>query len=158
MKGKYKVISLDRIIDPEKPLRGDLSQESVKDLSDSIKQIGIINPLIVKEEGDNYELVAGQRRLVGAGIAGLTEAPCIVAVVEGISGEVIKLQENLVRDSINPIDWANHLAHLKEQYKLDNAKISELLNMSVDWVDQHLKILDYPALLLEALTADKMSF
>lgn len=158
MKGKYTTISLDRILDPEKPIRENLSQETVKDLTTSIKQIGIINPLIVKEEDDNYRLIAGHRRLVAAGIAGLTEAPCIVVKVKGVTSEIIKLQENLIRDSISPIDWANHLAHLKEQHKLDNAKIAKMLGMSESWVSQHLQILEYPTLLLEALKTNRLAF
>ncbi len=158
MKGKYTKLSLDRILDPEKPIREDLSQESVKDLTASIKGIGIINPLIVKKSGDKYELVAGHRRLVAAQIAGLTEAPCLVVEASGIDVEVIKLQENLIRENINPIDWANHIAHLKEQYKLQNAKIADLLGMSEAWVSQHLLILEYPASLLDALKADRLSF
>lgn len=158
MKGSYTKISLDRILDPENPLREDLSQESVKSLTTSIKELGIINPLIVKESGDNYELIAGHRRLVAAGIAGLTEAPCIVVKAKGMSSEVIKLQENLIRENINPIDWANHLDHLKKQYNLENAKIAEMLGMSESWVSQHLQIKEYPDVLLEALKADRLSF
>ncbi len=158
MKGKYKTISLDRILDPEAPLRSDLSQDSVKELTSSIKQIGIINPLIVKKSGDNYEIVAGHRRLVSAGIAGLTDAPCIVIKAKGMTGEVIKLQENLIRDNINPIDWAHHLAHLKQQYNLENANIAKMLGMSESWVGQHLQILDYPEPLLNALQTETMSF
>ena len=158
MKGKYKTLSLDRILDPEQPLRGDINPESVKDLSVSIKQIGIINPLVVKKSGKNYELVAGHRRLVAAGIAGLTQAPCIIVEAEGITSEIIKLQENLVRDDINPIEWANHLAFLKKQYKITNAKIAETLGMSESWVIQHLQILEYPPRLLEALKNNKLAF
>ena len=158
MKGKYKTLSLDRILDPEQPLRGEITPESVKSLTASIKQIGIINPLVVKKSGGNYELIAGHRRLVAAGIAGLTEAPCIIVDAKGMSSEVIKLQENLVRDNINPIEWANHLAYIKKQYKIDNAKIADALGMSESWVGQHLQILEYPKLLLEALKNDKLSF
>lgn len=158
MKGTYQTISLDRIHDPEYPLRGDLSRESVKDLALSIKQVGIINPLTVKKKDKNYELITGHRRLVAAGVAGLTEAPCILIKVKGIKGEVIKIQENLARESINPIEWAKHLSYLKKQYKLDNTKISEMLGMSESWVGQHLQISDYPASLLEALDKEQVSF
>jgi len=158
MKGKYTKISLDRILDPKQPLRNDLSHESVKDLYVSIKQIGIINPLIVKKSGDNFELIAGHRRLVAAHIAGLTEVPCMVVEAKGITGEVIKLQENLIRDDINPIEWAKHLDYLKKQYKVENVKIADMLGMSEAWVSQHLQILEYPKLLLEGLEADRLSF
>lgn len=158
MKGKYQKITLDRILDPEQPLRNDLTHESVKDLTNSIKQIGIINPLVVKEKGKGFELVAGHRRLVAAGCAGLTEAPCIVVKAEGMKGEIIKLQENIVRDEINPIEWAKHLAYIKKEYKLKDEKIAKLLGMSTTWVNQHLQILKYPPTLIEALESERLAF
>ncbi len=158
MKGKYTQISLDRLESPEQPLRDDLNQEAVQDLIDSIKQVGIINPLIVKKRGDNFEIVAGHRRLLAAGFAGETEAPCIIIKAKGIKGEVIKLQENLARDKISPIEWANHLAYLKKRYQMETAKIAELLGMSETWVRRHLQILGFPPLLVQGLKADKISF
>lgn len=158
MKGKYKTISLDRILNPELSLRSDLSPESVSDLVFSIKEVGIIEPLIVRKNGENYELIAGNRRLVAAEIAGLTEVPCIVVSAKGMNAEILKLHENMARLEINPIDWANHLGALKKQYTLSNAKIAEILGMSEQWVDQHLKILEYPESLAEALEHDRMSF
>lgn len=158
MKGKYQMISLDRLLDPERPLRDDLTHESVKDLTNSITQVGIINPLVVKKKDDNFELIAGHRRLVAAGCAGLTEAPCIVIKATGMKGEVIKLQENMARDEINPIEWAKHLTYIKEQYKLDNVKIAKMLGMSESWVGQHLQILEYPPQLLEAVSTEQIAF
>jgi len=158
MKGEYKQIPLDRIKDPERPLREDLSPESVQDLVASIKKVGVIEPIVVRETKEGIELVAGHRRLMAAEIAGLTEIPCIVVKAEGMEVEVLRLHENIVRDKISPIDWANHLHHLKSQYNLESAKIAELLGMSEAWVSQHLQILDYPTPLVEALKADKISF
>jgi len=158
MKGKYQTISLDRLIDPERPLRDDLTQESVKDLTNSIAQVGIINPLVVKKSGDKFELVAGHRRLVAAGCAGLTEAPCIIIKAKGMKGELIKLQENMARDDINPIEWAKHLSYIKQEYKLENTKIAKMLGMSESWVGQHLQILEYPPKLLEAISTDQIAF
>ncbi len=158
MKAKYKVISLDRIIDPDTPLRSDLSPESVSDLTESIKAVGVLEPLIVKGEGDNYRLIAGQRRLVAAGIVGLTEIPCMVTDAQELKGEMVRAQENLARADINPIDWAHHLATIKKQSGLPNAKLAKSLGVSEAWIAQHLLILEYDALLLEALQNNLMSF
>jgi len=158
MKSKYQLISPDRIKDPERPLRSDLSPESVNDLVTSIKAVGIIEPLVVKAKGDNFEVVAGHRRLVAAEIVGLTQIPCIVLEINDLEGEVLKLHENLARSEINPFDWANHLAYLKQQYKISNGKIADLLGMSEAWVSQHLEILQYPAELTNAVKQAKLSF
>lgn len=158
MKSKFQIIPLDRIHDPEAPLRSDLSPESVQDLTESIKQVGIIEPLIVRRTNGAFEIVAGHRRLVAAEIAELTEAPCLVMEIDEIGGEVLKLHENLARADINPIDWANHLDYLKKHYNLSNAKIAEMVGMSEAWVSQHLEILQYPGELLEAIKVDRIAF
>ena len=154
----YEQISLDRILDPERPLRSDLSPESVEDLVVSIRQVGIIEPLVVARKGKNYELIAGHRRLVAAEIAGLATAPCIIKEVKGLEAEILKLHENIARNDINPIDWANHLAYLKSHYELSIAKLSEILGVSDAWVSQHLDILNYPPELRSALRNDQIAF
>lgn len=158
MKSRYQIIPLDRILDPSQPLRSDLSPESVDDLVASIKQVGIIEPLVVAKKGDNFEVIAGHRRLLAATIAGLATAPCMVTEVEDMQAEILKLHENIARADINPIDWAKHLAHLKQQYHLSSAKIAEILGMSEPWVNQHLLILSYSPELLDALAQNKLSF
>lgn len=158
MKSKYKVISLDRILTPEISLRSDLSHEAVADLVQSIKEVGIIEPLVVREKDEYYDLIAGHRRLVAAGIAGLTKAPCLIVEADDLKADVLKIHENLNRNDINPIDWAKYLQHLKKQYSLSTAKIAKKLGMSEAWVAQHLAILEYDAPLLEALENDMISF
>jgi len=158
MKGKHKTISIDRIQDPEAPLRSDLSHEAVDDLVQSIKRIGIIEPLIVRKVGDDFEVIAGHRRLVASEIVGLTEVPCIVVEMDNEEAEIVKLHENLNRSDINPIDWANHLYHLKQQYQYSTAKLAEILGMSEAWVSQHLGILEYDPALLEGLKHNLIAF
>jgi len=158
MNSQYQEISLDRIIDPIDPMRNDLTQESVADLIESIKQVGIIEPLIVRLKGQNYEVIAGHRRLIAARLAGLTMAPCIVRKEEGLEAEILKVHENLARAEISPIDWAKHLTTLKKQYNLSTAKIGEILGMSEAWVAQHLDILNYPEKIYSAVEQGKLSF
>ena len=158
MKSRYQIIPLDKILDPELPLRSDLSPESVADLVASIKQVGIIEPLVVAKKGESFEVIAGHRRLLAATIAQLATAPCMVTEVEGLTADILKIHENLARAEINPVDWAKHLDHLKSQYTLSNAKIAEILGMSEQWVDQHLAILRYSPELLDALTANRLAF
>ena len=104
MKSKFELIPLDRIKDPERPMRADLTPESVDELVFSIRDVGIIQPLVVSASGDNYEVIAGHRRLLAASVAGLTEAPCIIVDTKGLDREVMKMHENIAREDINPID------------------------------------------------------
>lgn len=158
MKSLYKKIPVDKILDPARPLRSDLSPESVSDLAESIKKVGIIEPLVVSPKEDAYEVIAGHRRLLAAEMADLAIVPCLVVDVSGIEAEVLKLHENSARADINPIDWARHLEYLKTQYSMTTAKLAELLGMSPAWVEQHLDINNYPVELQEALGSGKIAF
>ncbi len=155
---KLITIPLDRIKDPERPLRTDLRPESVDELVFSIKEVGIIQPLVVCKSGESYEVIAGHRRLLAASLAGLTEAPCIVVNSSGLEKEVLKMHENVAREDINPLDWAIQLDYIKSQYKLSNAKIAEKMGFSEAWVSQHLEILIYPPEVLEAIKSGTLSF
>ena len=158
MKQSIKTIPTDRIKDPERPLRTNLTPESVDDLIFSIKEVGIIQPLIVCESGEGFELIAGHRRLLAAEIVHLTEVPCIVVDAKDLDKEVLKMHENIGRQDINPIDWANQLDYLKQQYKLSNAKLAEMLGFSEAWVSEHLEILNYPVEVLQAIKQGTLSF
>ena len=158
MEPTLKIIPLDLIDDPERPLRSDITPESVQDLVESIKMMGIIEPLVVVEKADRYRLVAGKRRLFAAGIAGKAVAPCMIVEVTGLKEEMMKIHENIARESINAGEWARHLDYLKTQYKVSNAKLAETLGMSEAWVEQHIAILKYPPNVLEAVETGVLAF
>lgn len=132
--------------------------ENVTDLVASIKQVGIIEPLVVVKKGDDFEVVAGHRRLFAASIAGLTQVPCLVHEVTGLNLEMMKLHENMGRSDVRAIDWAAHLDYLKREYKITDDKIAEMLGVSPSWVNQHLAILNYPEYLRGALAQGHLTF
>lgn len=158
MKQFIKLIPLDKIKDPERPLRTNLTPESVDDLVFSIREVGIIQPLTVCESGEGYEVVAGHRRLLAAEVCKMTEVPCIVIDIEGVDKEVLKMHENIGRADINPIDWAIQLDYLKQQYGLSNAKLAEKVGFSEGWVSEHLEIMNYPEEVLIAIRNGTLSF
>lgn len=149
---EYKRIPIDLIDDPEYPIRGDLSPESVEDLIQSIRKVGIIEPLVVNKKGDRFEVIAGHRRLVAAQVLNFPYVPCVIREIVGQEVDLLKIHENLARAQIDPIDLAKYLQHLKKQYNLSNAKLGELINRSDDYVGIYLQILTYPPDLMEALT------
>ena len=152
------LIPVDKIKDPERPLRTHLTPESVDDLVFSIKEVGIIQPLTVCKSGDGYEVVAGHRRLLAAVICKMSEVHCIVIETDGIDKEVLKMHENIGRADINPIDWAIQLDYLKTQYHLSNAKLAETIGFSESWVSEHLEINNYPEEVLLAIQNGTLSF
>ncbi|MEO7297673.1 MAG: ParB/RepB/Spo0J family partition protein [Verrucomicrobiota bacterium] len=98
--------------------RKDFSQEALAELSASIKEQGIIQPLIVRKNGSGFELIAGERRWRAAQIAGLTEIPIIVREADDRAVLELALIENLQRENLNPIEEALGYSQLIEQFQL----------------------------------------
>ena len=156
--GELREIPLDQILDPESPIRDDLGPETLVDLAKSIKQIGIIEPLIVRRKGEQYEVIAGHRRLKAAELIGESFAPCIIVDVRGDEIEVVKLHENLARAEISPVQLAKHLQRIKQHYGTTTANIAAMLGMSESWVHQYLKLLEWDAHIVEAMKNNQITF
>lgn len=156
-KARFETIAVDLIDDPERPMRTDISPESIADLVASIKQVGIIEPLVVIPRGDRYEIVAGHRRITAAEAAGLHSVPC--HVVEGTQEQVemMKIHENLYRVDVNPYDEAQHYDRLIRDMKLSPMKIARFTNRSEGYVRDRLKILGFDPVLQEALRDGKLN-
>jgi len=157
-KATFDVISLDLIDDPKNPLRSDLTPESVADLVTSIRQWGIIEPLVVQRKGQRFEVVAGHRRLVAAGIVGAVQAPCYIIDVSEEEAEFVKIHENMYREDILPGDQAEHFSGLMKHHKLTPLKIAKLIGKSESYVSDRLQILLYPEPLREALDSKQIKF
>ena len=155
---EYKVISLDMIDDPERPMRTDLTSESVADLVLSIKQMGIIEPLIVFERGARYEVIAGHRRRYAAEIAKLVEAPCHVHKVSPEQIELMKIHENLYRRDVRPSDEMQHYQYIMKRLKISPTKLAQLIGKSDPYVSDRLAIANYEPELKEALDTNKINF
>jgi ParB family chromosome partitioning protein len=98
--------------------RKDFSEESLKELANSIKEQGIVQPLIVRPRGESFELIAGERRWRAAQMVGLTEVPIIVREADDRAVLELALIENLQRENLNPIEEALGYQQLIEQFKL----------------------------------------
>jgi ParB family chromosome partitioning protein len=158
LKTAFKVLPIDLLDDPAKPMRTDLSPESVADLVSSIKQMGLIEPLVVKPVKDRFEIIAGHRRLVAAGIVEMTEIPCYIVEADEQISEMLKVHENLFRSEISPADEAKFYDWLIQHYKLSPAKIAGMINKSYGYVMDRLQVLQYPEQLRDALTKGQIKF
>ena len=152
----FKIIPLDLLDDPERPMRHDLTPESVEDLALSIKQVGVIEPLVVKPLGDRFEVIAGHRRLVASSLAGLVVVPCFIVNASKEQSELLKIHENLYRVDIKPSDEADHFKYLIEHHKLSPVRIAKLINKSEGYVSDRLAILSFPPELKHALDAGEI--
>ena len=153
-KTEFKVLSLDLIDDPMRPIRSDLSPESVADLVISIRQVGIIEPLVVKPVNGRFEVIAGHRRLVAATICEIGLVPCYIVDADPQVAELLKIHENLFRQEISPADEAKFYDFLIQHHKLTPAKVAGMISKSQSYVFARLQILEYPEELPNALTAN----
>ncbi len=121
--------------------RKDFSQESLQELADSIKEQGIVQPLIVRQRGEGFELIAGERRWRAAQIAGLAEVPVIVREADDRAVLELALIENLQRENLNAIEEAQGYAQLVGQFDLTQEQAAAKVGKSRTVVANALRLL-----------------
>jgi ParB family chromosome partitioning protein len=121
--------------------RKDFSEESLRELADSIREQGIVQPLIVRKNRNGFELIAGERRWRAAQIAGLTEIPIIVRDADDRSVLELALIENLQRENLNPIEEAVGYSQLIEQFQLKQEEAATKVGKSRAVVANALRLL-----------------
>jgi ParB family chromosome partitioning protein len=117
-------------------------EESLTELSESIKKYGVIQPIIVTKKDDYYQIVAGERRWRASKKAGLSEIPAIVREDDEQKNREIALIENIQREDLNPIEKARGIKLLMEQYDLNQQQVAEVIGKSRSTVANTLRILN----------------
>lgn len=118
--------------------------EKLQELAASIKEFGVVQPLVVRQKGQSYELVAGERRLRAAAMAGLTTVPAIIKEYDDIKMMEIALVENIQRHDLNPIEEAQGLRRLMAECKLTQEQAAEKVGRSRVAVTNILRLLNLP--------------
>ena len=124
--------------------RKDFSEEALSELADSIKEQGIVQPLIVRARGEGYELIAGERRWRAAQMLGLGEVPVIVREADDRAVLELALIENLQRENLNPIEEAQGYSQLIEQFQLKQEEAAAKVGKSRALVANALRLLHLP--------------
>lgn len=137
-------LPLSKIIPNKDQPRKLFKPEELAELSDSISQNGVLQPLLVRKKGMNYEIVAGERRYQAAKLAGLKEVPVIIKDIS--DDEVFKLAliENLQRSDLSPLEEARGYRQLIKERNLTQEQVSKLLSKSRSAVTNTLRLLDLP--------------
>lgn len=132
--------------------RQQFSDESLAELAASIKELGVIQPIIVRQEGANdYVLIAGERRLRAAKMAGLTTIPAIVRSPSEQQMLEMALVENVQREDINPIDAALAYKRLMEEFGLTQEQVAQRVGKSVPAISNTLRLLQLPEYIINSL-------
>ncbi|MDD5116846.1 MAG: ParB/RepB/Spo0J family partition protein [Candidatus Omnitrophica bacterium] len=138
--------------------REDFDQQSIEELAQSIKEKGVIQPLLVRRRGDNYELIAGERRLRAASSLGLKEIPIIVREVSDQDSLELALIENIQREGLNPIEEAHAYQHLLDKFNVTQEKISEVLGKARVTITNTLRLLKLPHEVQDEMKKGRISF
>lgn len=124
--------------------RRQFSEEDLSELSLSIKEQGIIQPLVVRENGDGYELIAGERRLRAAKMAGLTQVPVVVKTVLPAGLLAMSLVENIQRENLNPIEESDAYHRLMTEFGLSQEQVALRVGKSRPAVANFLRLRQLP--------------
>ena len=130
---------------------------ALQELAESIRQYGVLQPLTVRRLAGGYELVAGERRLRAARLAGLSEVPCLLADVDEESSGMLALVENLQRRDLDYIEEAEGLQKLMQQYHLSQEQAARRIGKSQSAVANKLRILRHPPSVLQALRENHLT-
>ncbi len=131
--------------------------DGLQELAGSIRTYGILQPLTVRRRNGEYELVAGERRLRAAKIAGMTEVPCILLTVDEEQSGMVALVENLQRRDLDYIEEAQGLARLMRQYGLNQEQAAARVGKSQSAVANKLRLLRHSPAVLSALRENGLS-
>lgn len=154
MTREFTLIRIDKLLEPADAARTEIDPELLDSLTESIREIGVKEPLLViSRDGGQFEVVAGHRRLLASRRAGLIEVPCIIET-DPEEVEAIRIHENIEREELHPADEAMFLSKVYVRCGEDVDKVAAVVRKTRDYVERRLNLLRGSPKVFEAL-ADK---
>ncbi|MBQ7615329.1 MAG: ParB/RepB/Spo0J family partition protein [Butyrivibrio sp.] len=141
VEGQVVNVNITKVEPNRNQPRKTFDDDSLLELADNIKQIGIVNPLIVTDKGDHYEIVGGERRWRAAKKIGLKEVPVIIKNLTEEEIAVYAIIDNVQREDVNPIEGALAFKRLIDEYNYTQDKIAEKISKSRVYVTNSLRLL-----------------
>ena len=142
---KYKnsivMMNISKVVPNKSQPRKSFNEDALNELADSIKEHGIIEPLIVQDRKDHYEIIAGERRWRAANIAGLTEVPIIIKDLTELEIVELALIENIQREDLNPIEEAHAYKRLIEEFNLKQDEVADKVSKSRTAITNTMRLL-----------------
>ena len=137
--------------------RTEFNQEALKELSESIKEKGVLQPIIVRKKNEMYEIIAGERRYQAAKLAGLETIPAIIKDLN--DGEVLEIAliENIQRENLSAIEEAKGLLKLMEEYRYKQDELGKLIGKSRSYIANTLRLLNLPETVQKLVLDGKLS-
>ena len=160
VENKTNKLSLSDIIPNKFQPRKNFEKENLEDLTNSIKERGVIQPIIVRHsntESSKYEIIAGERRWLAARKAGLHEIPVVVTEADDLKSLEFAIVENVQRHDLNPLEEAQGYKRLINDFSYDQEKVSKFIGKSRSYITNSLRLLNLPIDVIKLIEAKKIS-
>mgnify|MGYP001335564308 CR=1 FL=1 len=157
---KTNKLSLSEIVPNKYQPRKDFDEDNLEDLTNSIKERGVIQPIIVRKsnsENSKFEIIAGERRWIAARKAGLHEIPVVVTEADDLKSLEFAIVENVQRHDLNPLEEAQGYKRLIDEFSYDQNKVSKFIGKSRSYITNSLRLLNLPSDVLNLLEKNKIS-
>ena len=152
-----KMIKINDIEPNKEQARKFFDEEALEELSNSIKEYGLIQPIVVTKKDKYYEIIAGERRWRASKKAGLSEIPVIIKENDERRNKEISLIENIQREDLNPIEKARGIKQLMDEYSLTQAKVADILGKSRSSVANTVRILNLDERVIDLALQGKLT-
>jgi len=153
-------ISISSVVRNKYQPRKKFEKESLEELTNSIRERGIIQPIIVRkseDQDDKFELVAGERRWQAAQNAGLHEVPAVVIKADNLKSLEFAIVENVQRKDLNPIEEAEGYKKLIDDFNYDQEKVAKFIGKSRAYISNSLRLLSLPQKIIEYIIDEKIT-
>ena len=153
-------VSISDLVSNKFQPRKTFDEDSLQDLTNSIKERGIIQPIIVRKSSDDsskYEIIAGERRWLSAQKAGLHEVPVVITDVDDLKSLEFAIVENVQRNDLNAIEEARGYQRLIEEFSYDQEKVAQFIGKSRSHIANFLRLLGLPDSVLKLIETKKLS-
>ena len=154
---KTNKLSLSEITPNKFQPRKNFDEESLNDLTNSIRERGVIQPIIVRKSDDKYEIIAGERRWLAARKAGLHEIPVVVTDADDLKSLEFAIVENVQRHDLNPLEEALGYKRLINEFSYDQEKVSKFIGKSRSYITNTLRLLNLPSDVLKFVEEKKIT-
>lgn len=154
---ELKELKIEDIVRDEDQPRRDFSEEAINALAASIKEHGVLQPIVVTKEEGKYKIVAGERRWRASKIAGLTKIPAIIRTLDSQNRLELSIIENAQREDLNAIELATAYAKLKTQFNLTAEDIAAKVGKSEQTIQNTLRLLNLPEDVKKIMVKEKLT-
>ena len=148
------ILPINELVPNKFQPRKTFDEANLQDLTKSIKERGIIQPIIVRQSSEykkKFEIIAGERRLIAAKKAGLTEVPVVITQADDLKSLEFAIVENVQRHDLNPLEEAQGYKRLIDEFKYDQDKVSKFIGKSRSYISNCLRLLSLPVKIIKMI-------